>query len=145
MPATPMTDVIPAVFIAELVAAWNSHDLDRTAALYAPDYFGEDISEPRPQQGRQAMIEGMARLLQAFPDLQVAMDEFVVEGNRIVLFWTMQGTHRGRMMKIPATGRPVAVRGVSLLEVHDGLIVRSVRLWDVAGLLRKLRLLPDLE
>lgn len=145
MPTHPLPDVTPEAFVAELVAAWNSHDLDRTAAFYAPDYAGEDISEPRPQQGREAMQQGMVRLLQAFPDLRVTPDEHVVEGNRIVLFWTMSGTHRGPMMKIPATGRVVSVRGVSLLELEDGLIVRSVRLWDVAGLLRKLRLLPDLE
>jgi hypothetical protein len=47
-------------------------------------------------------------------------------------------------MNIPATGRPVTVRGVSVCHVEGGRIVRAMHIWDVAGLLRAIGLLPEL-
>jgi len=47
-------------------------------------------------------------------------------------------------MNIPPTGRAVAVRGTSVLTVEDGKIKRAFRIWDVAGLLRSIGLLPEL-
>jgi ketosteroid isomerase-like protein len=45
---------------------------------------------------------------------------------------------------IPPTGREIEVRGVSLLTVEDGKITHGLNVWDTAGLLRALRLLPEL-
>jgi hypothetical protein len=47
-------------------------------------------------------------------------------------------------MNIPPTGRQVQVRGVSIIEVKDGLIVRGQYIWDLAGMLRHMGLLPEL-
>jgi predicted ester cyclase len=71
-------------------------------------------------------------------------EEMVVQGNRVAVVWKARGTHQGTLMNIPATGRPVAVRGVTLLTVAEGKVSRALYLWDVAGLLRDLGLLPEL-
>jgi len=47
-------------------------------------------------------------------------------------------------MNIPATGRTVAVLGATFLTVRDGLIAGSETVWDIAGFLRSVGLLPDL-
>ena len=47
-------------------------------------------------------------------------------------------------MNIPPTGKKIAVKGVSILTIHEGRIVRGLYVWDVAGMLRDLGLLPDL-
>jgi hypothetical protein len=47
-------------------------------------------------------------------------------------------------MKIPATGRKVVVQGMSMLTLRDGKITRGLHVWDVAGLLRAMGLLPVL-
>lgn len=48
-------------------------------------------------------------------------------------------------MNIPATGRSVKVRGVSMMTIAGGPIQRTWRVWDLAGLLRTLGLLPELS
>jgi hypothetical protein len=48
-------------------------------------------------------------------------------------------------MNIPPTGRAIVLHGVSLLTVSSGKITRASYLWDVAGLLRCLGLLPELS
>ena len=47
-------------------------------------------------------------------------------------------------MHIPPTGLRVSVLGTSLVALHGGKIRRALRIWDLAGLLRDLKLLPEL-
>jgi steroid delta-isomerase-like uncharacterized protein len=128
----------------ELVAALNDHDEARVAALYAEDYEGTDISSSVGQQGREGVAALYQRFWQGFPDLWVTVRQSVVQGDRVALHWSARGTHSGSMLHIPATNREVEVQGMLFLEFRDGLIVRGSSVWDMAGLLRALGLLPDL-
>jgi hypothetical protein len=47
-------------------------------------------------------------------------------------------------MHIPPTGRKIAVRGISVLTIENGKITRGLYVWDAAGLLRTIGLLPEL-
>lgn len=130
--------------ITELLEAWNAHDVERAVKLYAPEYEGIDVAQASPQRGAHGIRQMMTRYWRAFPDLHFTGDEIICEGSRVVLVWTAHGTHQGTLMKIPPTGRPVEVRGVSLLTVEGGLIVKASYIWDVACLLRAIGLLPEL-
>ena len=132
-----------AAIVQSLLAAWNSHDPQRAAAFYADDYVGEDVAHGKAQHGPSDRIRVLESYVCGFPDLHFVGD-VLVEHERAVLIWTMQGTHRGRFMNIPATGRAVTVRGVSVLHFRAGKIVSGTNIWDVAGLLRALGLLPEL-
>src|SRR4030095_986800 len=115
---------------------WNRHDLDRVVALYAPDYRGVDVGCGSVQRGPAGAGECLAHYWQAFPALRIAVDETVVQGNRMAVTWHARGTHRGTFMNIPATGRRVTLRGVSLLTIDSGLLRHATHVWDVAGFLR---------
>jgi steroid delta-isomerase-like uncharacterized protein len=130
--------------ITNLIAAWNAHDVEGVTALYAPDYEEVDVGQTGPQRGPECIRRLMLYYLRAFPDLKLVLDDLITDGDRAALAWTLHGTQRGTIMNIPPTGRAVAVRGTSLLTVQDGKIRRGLRLWDVAGLLRALGLLPEL-
>ena len=47
-------------------------------------------------------------------------------------------------MRIPPTGRKIAVRGILVLTVEHGKGTRGLYVWDAAGLLRAIDLLPVL-
>lgn len=132
-----------AGFVAELLAAWNSHDVERVESFYAGDYFGEDVGQARAQHGPQERSRVLASYIRAFPDLHFT-GETIVDGNQAALAWTMTGTHHGTLMRIPPTGRRICVRGVSLLRIEDGKVTHGLNIWDTAGLLRALGLLPEL-
>ena len=127
-----------------LTEACNTHDIERVAALYAPSYEGIDVGHAMPHHGPDEVRQVLKRYLQAFPDLQFRLEEMLTESQHIVLVWTAEGTHRGPLMNIPATGRKVQVRSVSVLTVRDQQIVHGLYIWDVAGLLRHIGLLPEL-
>lgn len=131
-------------FVEDLLDAWNAHDVERIKAFYAPEYEGVDVGQAAPQHGPQGICQSVLSYLQAFPDLRFLEEETIVQDNHVVLVWTARGTHEGKLMRIPPTGREIAVRGVSLLTVKNGRIVRGLYIWDVAGLLRAIGLLPEL-
>jgi steroid delta-isomerase-like uncharacterized protein len=129
--------------IQNLITAWNAHDVVRAATFYTDDYVGIDIAQSQPQHGAAARMHILRSYVQAFPDLALRGDT-LLEGERAVLIWEMEGTHRGRFMNVPPTGRRVIVRGVSVLTFRDGKIAQGLNIWDTAGLLRTIGLLPQL-
>lgn len=131
-------------FVADLFAAWNTHDLDRVLAFYAPDYEGQDVAQEGTQYGQEGMRQTLARYFQALPDVRFGVDDLIVDGQRAAVIWTAQGTHLGSLMQIPASGRQVTVRGMSTFTLTGDKVSRATYMWDVAGLLREIGLLPDL-
>ncbi len=130
--------------IKHLISAWNGHDLDTLVALHAADYEGHDVGQPGVVRGLSEVRTALERYLLAFPDIELTPEDVLIDGQTVALLWQARGTHRGVLMHIPATGRKVAVRGVSLLTYRDGKIWRGSIIWDVAGLLRGIGLLPEL-
>jgi steroid delta-isomerase-like uncharacterized protein len=146
LPTNPPTtgDNTVAQLIADLIAAWNTHDLDQATAFFAANYEGLDVAQAAPQIGRTGIRAALARYFEALPDVRFTLDDLVVAGERAVAVWTARGTHLGTLMNIPASGRNVAVRGVSTFTLRDGQIKQATYIWDVAGMLRAIGLLPEL-
>lgn len=132
-----------AAYALALLDALNAHDLERVAGFYADSFVGVDVGQSQPQHGPRERVHVLASFVRAFPDLRVTGDALAY-GNRVALFWTMTGTHRGTIMRIPPTGRSIYVRGTSLLTVERGKITHGLQIWDTAGFLRSLGLLPEL-
>ncbi len=125
--------------------AWNSHNIENVLRFYSPEYVGSDVGQPAPLQGHKALRTMLERYWQAFPDLQFVVTDKIIQASRATIVWTAEGTHQGPIMNIPATGHKVHVKGVSVIDVQGGLVVRGQHIWDLAGMLRYLGLLPDLQ
>ena len=128
----------------ELVDAWNSHEPARVLALYAPEYIGRDVAQAAPQTGLEGLRTTLALYWKAFPDLHFTLEESVAEGDLLTIFYRAQGTHQGPILNIPATGRKIDIQGAALHRLLDGKVVHALHIWDTAGLLRALKLLPEL-
>jgi steroid delta-isomerase-like uncharacterized protein len=144
MSASRLTNEGMSRLVTELLEAWNAHDVDRVTTFYAPDYEGVDVGQARPQRGPEGIRQTLVRYLEAFPDLHFTEEATIIQGDRAAVAWTAQGTHRGKVMNIPPTGRLIQVRGVSILTVAEEKVSQALYVWDVAGLLRNLGLLPEL-
>lgn len=132
-------------FVNDLFAAWNSHDVSQAEKFYAENYVGIDVAQATPQQGRDGVRTFFTRYLNAIPDFFFTVEDIVADGNRVAVAWNVRGTHHGALMNIPPTGRPISSRGVSLLSIQDSQVQRATYIWDLAGLLRNIGLLPELQ
>ncbi len=131
-------------FARQLVQGWNTHDLEQILTFYSPDYEGLDVGRAEPLYGHEALRQSFRHYFQAFPDVHIEINEVVVEADHISLGWIAKGTHSGVFMKIPPTGRTVTLQGVSIFILDDRKVHRGQHIWDLAGLLRNVGLLPDL-
>jgi steroid delta-isomerase-like uncharacterized protein len=124
---------------------FNTHEPHAAAAYFDEEAELRDVAVARPATGRQQIAAVYARQIAAIPDSVVRVDRMVAEGEMVVVEWTLSGTHRGRLMGIPATGKPVSFKGVSMLRYRKNMVVADTRVWDLAGLLRQIGLLPAQE
>ena len=111
------------------------------------DYYervlnGRDLEAVDEFFADERMIEGVKagcfRYFEAFPDLHVALDELIAEGDRVFLRSTMTGTHDGEYKGLPPTGRHVAAESAEVFRIADGRFVGYWCLANVAGLMRQL-------
>jgi steroid delta-isomerase-like uncharacterized protein len=120
-------------------AAWNAHDPDAVAAVFADDAVVREVGGAGEARGRAAIRERAAALLAAFPDFHLERLELVIDGERHADRWVLTGTHRGPLFGLPPTGRRVRVEGATFTRLDtDGLVVEDVHFSDLAGLLAQL-------
>ena len=109
--------------------------------LCAPEYQAElGGSPPMPREAH----EGLAvAFYTGFPDMHhEIVDVFATESAAAVRF-VLHGTHSGPLFGIPATGRAVRIVTNALLSIVDGSVTRVQGVFDEAGMLRQIGVLPS--
>lgn len=126
----------------ELIARLHARLLDARDLTAVDDYFAPDfVSHNQPPglaPGRDGVREFFALVRDGLPDVDVAVDELVAEGDRVAVATTISGTHRGELFGHAPTGRRVAVTGIDVVRIRDGRIVEHRGLTDMVGLMRQL-------
>ncbi len=82
----------------------------------------------------------------AFPDCHDIIDNLIAVGDKVVVRWTMRGTHLGEWPapwgSIPPTGKPVTVSAIHIFRITDGKIVERWAQVDTLGILQQIDALP---
>ena len=97
---------------------------------------------PGQHQGREGLKEVIAMMRAAFPDIHWGTDESISSGEKVVTRFTWTGTHSGPFLGIPATGRPVTVKGVVIDRLVNGRMTDSRILMDTFGMMMQLGVIP---
>ena len=80
----------------------------------------------------------MARVLGAFEDAELTIDDYIFQGNAVAWRWTIRGTHSRRIMGMEPTGKQVAISGLSAAVIRNGKILEHWEFSDDAGLMAQL-------
>ncbi len=91
---------------------------------------------PVDATGGQALKEVFSRLHHAFPDLHVAVEELIAEGDKVVSRNTVTGTHQGSYMGLPPTGKSILYNEIFIFRLAGGRIAET---WGVVDVLAQLR------
>jgi steroid delta-isomerase-like uncharacterized protein len=121
-------------FIDEVL---NQGKLETADEIVAEDFVELDPL-PGQRQGRGGLKEIVALLRTAFPDMHWSVDETIAAGEKVVTRFTWTGTHKGEFLGIPATGRPVSVKGVVIDRIVGGKMTDSRILMDNLGMMQQL-------
>ena len=97
---------------------------------------------PAMRHGRDGAIQQVAGFRAAFPDLRVTLADTIVDRDKVVTHWTIQGTNAGPLMGIPATGKHATWTSIHINRVTDGQIAEDWHASDLLGVLRQLGIDP---
>lgn len=115
-------------FARRYTEAWCSADPARVAEHYAAD-GSLTINGGAPSVGRAAITEAARSFMDAFPDMQVLMDDVRPGDNGNEYHWTLVGTNTGS----GGTGNRVRISGWEEWTLgDDGLIADSQGHYDQA-------------
>jgi steroid delta-isomerase-like uncharacterized protein len=129
----------------QLIDAWNTRADEMILTFYAKDYVVEDITAGRVREGWDGMKQWTKSVFSAFPNLHYTLVDQIEKDGKLVLHWLAKGNHQGPLMKIPATGKNVFIHGMSILTFKKGKIQHGQVMWDLAGVLRQIGLLPQIS
>jgi steroid delta-isomerase-like uncharacterized protein len=121
-----------------LVRRWIEEGFNKRDVKIADDLFVQGLIVNGQKVGREGLKQSMSRHLTAFPDLRVVINEIVAEGDKVVIWYTVQGTQKGEFDGVPATGKQVNWVGADLFRIVAGKIVEARFVDDSLGRLRQL-------
>ncbi|CUU55143.1 conserved hypothetical protein, steroid delta-isomerase-related [Parafrankia irregularis] len=100
---------------------------------------GTDGSRPQASwsNGRKGFQEHVDGLRTSVPDVRATVTDLLAEGDRVVVFWRIEGTHEGELWGVPGTGRRIEADSISLITFRDNQIVNYSVLPDRLTILRQ--------
>jgi steroid delta-isomerase-like uncharacterized protein len=133
-----MTDENKAIArrVYEIISAGDFEKAVEIVDAEVPD--NELLPGDPPAKLIDTFTETFSEAREGFPDLTIAVEDLMAEGDRVAARVTMRGTHRGRFQGIAPTGKRVEVRAIDMFRISNGKVVEH---WghadDPAGYLRQ--------
>jgi steroid delta-isomerase-like uncharacterized protein len=130
------------------IAAWNDHDAEAWAALFADDAVLIDWTNPEQMRGKDGARGLFGAWVGAFPDMKVEVVSRVVGDDGIAAEVRFSGTNTGSMnmggMEVPPTNKAVTARGAYIARFQGGTITEFRALPDAAGMMMQLGFMPQM-
>ena len=124
-------------------SVWNEGNMDVIDEIInAPEFVDNHYMFPEPLHGTDNFKQIVTAFRSAFPDVRLTIEDVLGEGDKVVLRWSLRGTHQGDLMGIPPTGKAVQLTGMVIVRFSGGKIVERWVSEDALGLMRQLGAIP---
>jgi steroid delta-isomerase-like uncharacterized protein len=128
----PMTDH-KAVAQEMFGAIGAGHDVDAAIDKYMAEDFVEHEEVPGMGSTRDTPRQLFKMLQAAIDDFHVEVHDVIQEGDKVVARVSFVGTHTGDFMGTPASGRPVHLDAIDILQFRGEQCVAHWGVMDMAG------------
>ena len=125
-------------FIEEI---FNEQRVERAGEFVAPNYVDHGAL-PGQAPGIDGAKQRWAMFHAAIPDMHTTIEDLVAEGDKVVVRYTVEGTHRGDMLGIPPTGKRFRFGGINITRMEKGKLAEHWAEMDTLGLLQQLGVIP---
>ena len=116
--------------------------MDAVLKIDADDAVG-DVVAIGEFRGKLAIGQFLKQMFQAFPDFLLTVDRIVGDDSIAMVQWHTTGTFSGgRFQGIEPTAKRVEMRGVDVVTVSAGRVVRDTMYYDGVSLARQIGMLP---
>lgn len=110
-------------------------DFAALSGLMREDYIQHN---PLVGQGRKGFQDFFEAWFKASPDFKFELKQIVSEGDKVWVYGTYSGTHKGDWLGIPATGKAYKMDAVDIFRVQDGKLAEHWDVLDVYNLFKQL-------
>ncbi len=101
---------------------------------------------PEPVHGPEAFKEMLAQTHRHFPDLTVAVETVVANGDQAVAYWRYRGPFQdGELFGVEASGQPVEALSMTGYQFRHGRVQREEGMVAPCGLMMQLGARPAAE
>ena len=131
------------VLRAFLDRVWSSGEVAAVDDFIADTYvIHNDPGDPWEGQTltREGFKDRLIRSRAVAPDQTFSAVEMIEEGDRVAVSWRWEGTHSAEIAGIPATGRRIAMTGITIYSFDGDRLSGHWQLADRLGVYRQLNM-----
>jgi predicted ester cyclase len=134
-------------------------DNKATCARYFEEVFGKanfdiidtlvapDVVSHNPWPGQRPGAAGVKDTLmlfrRTFPDLAIEMVHMLADGDKVLAYIVVRGTHRGELMGVAPTGNKIEYEEAIVLRLANGKIVEHWAVADAMALMQQIGAIPS--
>jgi steroid delta-isomerase-like uncharacterized protein len=122
---------------------WNSKDIAGLVDTHSPDAIAHNGALPESPLDFEAYQQACLAQVAAMPDLLVTTEALVAEADKVAVRWTVTGTQQGELLGIPASGKAVQFKGITIYRLADGKVVESWWAYDALGMMQQITTPPE--
>jgi steroid delta-isomerase-like uncharacterized protein len=89
-------------------------------------------------RGPQAFLAFYERIVGAFPDIKIRVEDGFSSADKAVVRWSATMTHQGGHLGIPPSQKPVSIKGITIARIQNGQFIEAWDQWDKLGMLREI-------
>lgn len=123
--------------------AANRHDVEMALALLSPDMAWEMVPIGETIRGIDGFREMWLNGQEAFPDLQIVVENLIAADDEVVCEVRCVGTQTGPMKTpqgtIPPTNKKSDMRMLDIWEFRDGKVIRGRTYYDTTPMLEQMQ------
>ena len=123
---------------------WNKRRLEVANEIISPSHALNDPHLSGSAVGPDAYKRICSQFIAAFPDLQLTAEDYISDKDKVVVSWTISGTHKREFRGIAPTNKKISVEGVTINHVVNGKIMDSDVHLDYLGMMQQLGAVPEL-
>ena len=129
--------------VMRFAEAINAADWEALDEVLATDFQRHCQATPNVEVNSLEEFKDLQKgFIVGFPDQRVTVDLVVAEGEHVATYGAYQATHTGPMGDVPATGKTVDVKMMTMFRIQGGKISEIWVEWDNMAMLTQLGLFP---
>jgi steroid delta-isomerase-like uncharacterized protein len=106
---------------------WRKGRAEAIDEMFAAEAVAHGLADEggAPLRGPEGFKPFFLKFREAFPDIEVKIDDIIAEGDTVAARCTVRATHKGDSLGVEATQQPVEFTGMTMIRVKDGQIAEA--------------------
>lgn len=121
-PATPEANLAT---MRKALATMARKDIDACVAMLTPDFKINLAGVPFQATGHAAWISNAKTILQAFPDLEIQIDDMFGADDMVAVRARLSGTHNGPFLGVAPTGKRVSYESYEIYRLEGDKVAEE--------------------